>query len=122
MSEEHIQELKSLRNHLTSRSTMQAQLIMDAVCLAFGISVKELTGKGKTRSLVDARMVCAYLLRVKLKYHLRDVGQMLGRRDHSTVCNLIDRMDVVVFQHDPVVKVFQGIEKIVDQEIAKEAA
>ena len=51
----------------------------------FGLSVEDLTGRGRTAPLAMARQVAMYLLREENALSLPAIGQLLGGRDHTTV-------------------------------------
>lgn len=65
-----------------------------AECLEFyasqtGLAVAELTGRGKTRKLADARSMVARHLR-SLGWSTPKIGRLLNR-DHTTIINLLKR-------------------------------
>lgn len=59
--------------------------IMEAACRHFGVRFAELTGKRRTRSIAQARMVAMYLARKLTRLSLEEIGGQFGGRDHSTV-------------------------------------
>jgi chromosomal replication initiation ATPase DnaA len=63
---------------------------MELVGEILGVAVEEIEGPSRTRRLVDARQLVARALRVR-GATLRDIGEVLGGRDHSTVVNLLKR-------------------------------
>lgn len=55
----------------------------------FGLTVAEITGRGKTDHVVDCRAVLSVAMRQDgLSYP--QIGQILGGRDHSTIIHLCD--------------------------------
>ena len=75
-----------LRDLLADAGTIQisAAVIMAATAEYFDISVEELRGPGKTRSLAQSRQIAMYLCRELTDLSLPKIGQAFGR-DHTTV-------------------------------------
>jgi chromosomal replication initiator protein len=67
--------------------------IIAAVAKRFGVSPAELRSSSRHKSLVHARGVVAYLMRVLTGQSLQTVGQALGGRDHSTVHNALRKIE-----------------------------
>ena len=55
-----------------------------------GVTIGELEGPDRRRRLVDVRRLVARIMRVR-GATLRDVGEVLGNRDHTTVMNLMKK-------------------------------
>lgn len=72
----------------TSKS-LNTSNVLRIVSQVSGISVYELSGKGKTNTVVYARYVCFYLMRKYLGMTLKAIGEIL-HRDHATVINGLD--------------------------------
>lgn len=64
--------------------------IADAVCKYYNLSFEEVISKNRSRELVDARHIIAYL---SVSYYkiatLKSVGNYLGGRDHTTIIHSI---------------------------------
>jgi chromosomal replication initiator protein len=69
----------------TRRHRITADTIIQAVSHHYGIDVRALTGRGRSRNVVVPRHVAMYLLREETEASLVDIGNMLGGRDHTTV-------------------------------------
>lgn len=63
-----------------------AEKIMSVVSARYGTTKDELRGKSKKREIVEARHVCAYLIRELTGYSLNQIGALLNR-DHTTIMN-----------------------------------
>jgi chromosomal replication initiator protein len=59
--------------------------IMEATSEYFGVSIEELRGHSRSRTLVNARQVAMYLCRELTDLSLPRIGQAFGGRDHTTV-------------------------------------
>jgi len=69
----------------TRRKRITPELIIQAVSEHYGVELKALTGRGRSRNIVVPRHVAMYLLREETESSLVDIGNMLGGRDHTTV-------------------------------------
>ena len=78
---------QSLGDLLTSaqRPLPNADAIMTEVCSFFQISQQALASKRRDKHITLARQVAIYLLREVGHTTLKDIGLMLGGRDHSTI-------------------------------------
>jgi chromosomal replication initiator protein len=72
-----------LGNQRRQRVTPEA--IIQFVSAHYGVDVRHLTGRGRSRSIVVPRHVAMYLLREETGCSLVDIGNLLGGRDHTTV-------------------------------------
>jgi chromosomal replication initiator protein len=66
--------------------------LMDAVSAYYGISQQALAGKSRARPIAEARHMAMYLLREDAQLALKQVGLLLGRRDHSTVIHGVQKI------------------------------
>ena len=62
-----------------------AAQIMGACASYFGVSIEELCGVSRSRTLVTARQISMYLCRELTDLSLPKIGQAFGGRDHTTV-------------------------------------
>jgi chromosomal replication initiator protein len=58
-------------------------LLLQAVSSYYGISPQALAGKSRARPIAEARHTAMYLLREDAQLALKQVGLLLGHRDHS---------------------------------------
>jgi chromosomal replication initiator protein len=69
----------------TNRSEITVGLIMNETAAYFGLSVADLQGQSRTRSLSQARQVAIYITRELTDLSLPKIGEAFGGRDHTTV-------------------------------------
>ena len=62
-----------------------AALVVAVAADFFGVSVEELEGPSRSRSLVQARQTAMYLCRELTELSLPKIGTVFGNRDHTTV-------------------------------------
>jgi chromosomal replication initiator protein len=67
------------------RKRITADMIIQAVSEHYGVDLRTLTGRGRSRNIVVPRQVAMYLLREETESSLVDIGNLLGGRDHTTV-------------------------------------
>lgn len=74
---------------------LNSNQILDAVCKFYAISPSLICGKLRYKSIVEARMVAAYLLRkdTYLNLSLKHIGMILGNKDHTTIMHAIKQID-----------------------------
>lgn len=75
------------------REQLTPELVLDAVCRRFRVSLAELVGTGRRREIVVPRQVAMYLLREELGLSLVEIGQRLGGRDHTTVLHGVEKIE-----------------------------
>lgn len=59
---------------------------------AFGVTPADLRGSRRTKQLALARQCAMYLLRTVLDLSLKEIGQLLGGKDHSTVLHAVNKI------------------------------
>jgi chromosomal replication initiator protein len=67
------------------RQRISNEAIVDTVGKFYGIDLKVLKGRGRSRNIVVPRQVAMYLMREETESSLMEIGQELGGRDHTTV-------------------------------------
>ena len=66
--------------------------LLNAVSAYYGISIPALAGKSRARPIAEARHTAMYLLREDAQLALKQVGLLLGHRDHSTVIHGVQKI------------------------------
>jgi chromosomal replication initiator protein len=69
----------------TRRKRITAEAIMRDVADFYGVDIRAMTGRGRSRNIVIPRQVAMYLLREETDASLMDIGRLLGGRDHTTI-------------------------------------
>ena len=75
-----------------SASTPDANHLLHAVSAYFAISTEALAGKSRARPVAEARHTAMYLLREDGQLGLKQIGFLLGQRDHSTVIHGVQKV------------------------------
>ena len=66
--------------------------ILRMVCEYYGVDMRAVQGRGRSRNIVGPRQVAMYLLREETDASLVDIGAMLGGRDHTTIMYGCDKI------------------------------
>jgi chromosomal replication initiator protein len=77
------------------QSALTIENVQETVCKAFSISLDQLKGSIRKRSIVLPRQVAMYLCRKGLNTSLPEIGERFGGRDHTTAlaaCRKIETM------------------------------
>jgi chromosomal replication initiator protein len=67
------------------RKRITPEMIIQAISDHYGVDVRVIQGRGRSRNIVVPRHVAMYLLREETECSLVDIGQLLGGRDHTTI-------------------------------------
>ncbi|MEI8307786.1 MAG: chromosomal replication initiator protein DnaA [Chloroflexales bacterium] len=83
--------LADLLGNVRRRRITPDQIII-AVSEHFGVDLRVMQGRGRSRNIVVPRQVAMYLLREETECSLVDIGKLLGGRDHTTVMYGCDKI------------------------------
>ena len=78
------ENLKDIINPDQERKT-QPNHIIQVVADHYNIRPEDIKSQKRTREIVLPRQICMYLIRVMNDISLSEVGEALGKRDHSTI-------------------------------------
>jgi chromosomal replication initiator protein len=67
------------------RKRVSSEAILRTVAEFYGVDLRAMQGRGRSRNIVVPRQVAMYLLREETESSLVDIGRLLGDRDHTTV-------------------------------------
>ncbi len=67
--------------------------VVDAVAAYYGVALKDIKGRARTKEIVLPRQVAMYLVREETGASLVDIGRELGDRDHTTVMHGIEKIE-----------------------------
>ncbi len=91
--------LRDYLPHARARKLTVRQ-IQEATCDVFNISLADLVGKRRSRTLVQPRHLAMFLSRTLTPASLEEVGHQFGHRDHSTVKHACEKVSVLL-REDP---------------------
>jgi chromosomal replication initiator protein len=76
----------------SSQPNLTPRHLISVCAKHFAIKTGDLFGKSRQKDLVLARHVTAYLLLTETKLPLKQVGQLLGGRDHTSIMHARDKI------------------------------
>lgn len=74
------------------RKRISNNAILQEVANFYGVDLRALQGRGRSRNIVIPRQVAMYLLREETDSSLVDIGKALGGRDHTTIMYGCDKI------------------------------
>jgi chromosomal replication initiator protein len=85
---------KTLERFLKKQhSILTSEVILSTIVDFFNISENDLKSKKRSKSISYPRQICMYLLKDKLNISLKEIGDIFGGRDHSTVIHSIKSIE-----------------------------
>ncbi|NBU63206.1 MAG: chromosomal replication initiator protein DnaA [Chloroflexia bacterium] len=76
----------------TRKKRVTGDMILRTVCDFYGVDLRMLQGRGRSRNIVGPRQVAMYLLREETDASLVDIGTLIGGRDHTTIMYGCDKI------------------------------
>ncbi|MCA9365234.1 MAG: chromosomal replication initiator protein DnaA [Candidatus Moranbacteria bacterium] len=70
--------------------------VIEAVCDFYSVSLEDLVGKGRKKSVAHPRQVAMFILRTELGMSYPSIGDLFGGRDHSTVLHAYEKVSKTV--------------------------
>lgn len=70
--------------------------VIREVCQFYNITIKEIKGQRRLKPLVLPRQICMYLLREINGLGLQNIGELLGRKDHTTIIHGINKIETLL--------------------------
>ena len=94
-----------------THAPVNPDMVIAAVARLCQVETKLLAGTSRSRSVIEARNLCAFALRRFTDQPLAAIGQCLGGRTHSTILNAIRRADARISQDQHARALFEKLEK-----------
>lgn len=69
------------------------QRIVNTVCQHFEYSLADMKSAKRQKELTSARHVALYLMKKLTRHSLKEIGNFLSRKDHTTVLNALERIE-----------------------------
>jgi len=100
----------SLSSTFTSSSPkLNARHLLSVCAKHFNIKTGDLCGSSRKKELVTARHITAYLLLTEIKFPLKEVGELLGGRDHTSIMHARDKIASDLLTSPPLKEVINQI-------------
>lgn len=92
-------------------SQVSGQKIINTVADYYGLQPNQLTGKVRTGQIALARHIAMYLMRYMLDVSYKNIGDLLGGKDHSTVISGITRVEKELKTDESLREVVEELQK-----------
>lgn len=88
--------LKLLGEPLEKERFLHPDMVVDAVCSFYNIKTTQLKGEKRDAIFVKPRQICMFLLKHDLRLSYKEIGNLLGGRDHTTIMHGVDKVNDVL--------------------------
>ena len=78
------------------KEKMTPESIIQTVCDYYSIEYSEITGKKKSKEIVEPRMIAIYLINEIMDLPLKTIGRLFGGKDHTTIIHARDKIGELV--------------------------
>ena len=78
------------------------ELIMNVVADHFGVSVSDITSSKRNSEFVLPRQIFMYLCREMIDIPFKSIGNLLGKKDHSTIMHGVDKIKKEIKTNDDI--------------------
>lgn len=78
--------------NFSQKEAISADNIINAVSEYFNLTKDQLIGKKRNKELVEARHICIYLIYDFLSLPLSSIGEIMGKRDHTSIMHARDNI------------------------------
>ena len=98
IAEEHIKNF--LPPQMIKNSDITIDRIIHETASYFNVSSYEVTGKGRSKSLVSCRHISMYLSSVLTNLTLSEIGKFFDGKDHTTVSYAVNKIQTAISKND----------------------
>ena len=78
------------------KEKLTPESIIQTVCDYYNIEYSEITGKKKSKEIVEPRMIAIYLISDMMDIPLVSIGRLFGGRDHTTIIHARDKISELI--------------------------
>lgn len=80
------------------------ELIIQTVADHYGITIADISGNKRNNEIVVPRQIAMYLCRKMTDASLKNIGNLLGKRDHTTIINGHNKIETELKQNNSSIK------------------
>lgn len=88
----------------SNKYEIDPNIVIDQVCLSYGISSNIVKSKSRRKDVSIARSVCIYVLRKKFNMTFEEIGSFFSNRNHSTIIECYNKIEKIVNKDDDLKK------------------
>ena len=102
-----------LKDHITPDGPKEVtpEFIIATVAEHFGITNIEIASQKKNKEIVYPRQIAMYLCRTMTEAPLKNIGEILGGRDHTTIMHGIDKISTELRTNDQLKSTIDTLKK-----------
>ncbi len=101
---------EELKEIITSGSPVSIEDVQKAVCAVFNISMSDIKGKRRHRSISRPRQIAMYLCRTYLNSTFPEIGSKF-KKDHSTAISAVQQIDKLKDRDQSVKDIIEAIKR-----------
>ena len=94
----------------TKMNEINIEQIIKMVALKMKVKEKEIIGKGRSMEVAFARQMCMFIAKKLINSSLANIGQKIGKRDHSTVIHACKNIEKKIIADQSIKVIIQDIE------------
>jgi chromosomal replication initiator protein len=98
----------------SNNETKRAKIIIEEICMQLKIDESDIVTQSRKRGIVEARQICMHFLRSMTKLTLKEIGALLGNRDHATVIYGLQIVDDMITTNKFFRHVIQKISRVLN--------
>jgi chromosomal replication initiator protein len=87
--------VKRIIQHEESQGTISVEDIQKLVADHFQVRLQDLKSSTRSKQIVVPRQTAMYLIKKNLERSLVDIGRAFGGKDHTTVMNALERIEIL---------------------------
>ncbi len=102
-----------LKDHITKDTPKEItpEYIIGVVAEHFGITNIEIASQKKNKEIVYPRQIAMYLCRTMTDAPLKNIGEVLGGRDHTTIMHGIDKISTDLRTNEQLISTIEILQK-----------
>lgn len=85
--------------------------IINNVAKLYNLSINDITGESRKKEIVFARHIIMYILKQEFNMSYKEIGSLLGNRDHTTVMNGVEKTKELILKDKELKNVINTIIK-----------
>lgn len=85
-------DIKRLLGEKQEARFLHPDTVIQTVCDFYNIKATQLKGERRNSIFVKPRQICMFLLKEDIRLPLKEIGNLLGGRDHTTVMHGVDKI------------------------------
>lgn len=94
---------------------LDLQAIGTKVAHHFNYTLQEMRSPKRNKDLTTARHVAMYLMKQYTNHSLREIGNFLERKDHSTISHALEKVEELKKTDEQVRKTIMNLERLISK-------